>query len=32
MEDNTLVESSSSATINAPIEQVDIPQITVRSC
>jgi len=25
MEDNTLVESSFSATINAPIEQVDIP-------
>jgi hypothetical protein len=25
MEDNTLVESSVSATINAPIEQVDIP-------
>jgi hypothetical protein len=25
MEDNTLIESSFSATINAPIEQVDIP-------
>ena len=25
MEDNTLVESSFSATINAPIEKVDIP-------
>jgi hypothetical protein len=25
MEDNTLVQSNSSATINAPIEQVDIP-------
>ena len=25
MEDNTLVESSVSATINAPIEQVDLP-------
>ena len=25
MEDNTLVQSSFSATINAPIEKVDIP-------
>jgi hypothetical protein len=25
MDDNTIAETSSSATINAPIEQIDIP-------